>query len=382
MSDHPEEPPKNNNPQDPTGTVLIPPIGALPSPSSEPGPVTRLLIRFLDSLIGQIGIGLPESIRSRVFLLPLTLLFVIAHVFAINLAMTDPGGALLGSILVFGVCWYGSLKGGLRWFGILLALFMVISFLVFPTLSVVLIAGVLWIAASSLGGACGASLSLADLEEDDLMFIPPVAVLAVFGLLICAWTGFRPGAVIGEYGLMLDELLMNVQLEIDTRWGVEKESLPDLSIRYILAVGLGIWCFGCWFTGRLSRQWTGRRSAGKSALILFRVQPRYIFLLILALISEISRYFVPWPVLDYMGLPVLVVLGIAFFFQGLGLILFFSILQRTVGNSGRSLMILILGLTTILLSGGWIVMLAGLIDYWFDFRKVIQIRKHLDEQKF
>ena len=375
MIDHNREFPPDPNRPDPNKLVVIPPLRNLDAPTPKPGFATRVLTRQLRSLLGLWGLELPETIREKIFIFPLTVCFIITELLAVNLTMVDPVSAILGSVLALGISWYGSLRVGMRWFSLVLVPTMVLACLFFSPW------GAIWVTASSLGGAFGAKLSLVNLEEDDLMLIPPASILAVFALLLCISTGFSPSSQIDRYGHVIHNMMSIGLEELENSWGVKKNSLEQVTTRELIVSGVGIWCFGCRFAGRLSRQAAARRSAGKSALILFRVQPRYIFLLILALISEISRHFVAWPVIGHIGLSVLVILGMAFFFQGLGLILFFSILQRTVGNLGRSVLILFLGLVSILLSGGWIVVLAGLIDHWFDFRKVLQIRKHLDEQK-
>ena len=120
MIDHNREFPPDPNRPDPNKLVVIPPLRNLDAPTPKPGFATRVLTRQLRSLLGLWGLELPETIREKIFIFPLTVCFIITELLAVNLTMVDPVSAILGSVLALGISWYGSLRVGMRWFSLVL----------------------------------------------------------------------------------------------------------------------------------------------------------------------------------------------------------------------------------------------------------------------
>ena len=159
MIDHNREFPPDPNRPDPDKPVVIPPLRNLDAPMPKPGLATRLLTRQLSSLLGLWGLELPETIRDKIFIFPLTVCFIITELLAVNLSMVDPVSAILGSVLALGISWHGSLRVGMRWFSLVLVPTMLLACLFFSPW------GAIWVTASSLGGAFGAMIRLSGVGE-------------------------------------------------------------------------------------------------------------------------------------------------------------------------------------------------------------------------
>jgi vacuolar-type H+-ATPase subunit I/STV1 len=144
---------------------------------------------------------------------------------------------------------------------------------------------------------------------------------------------------------------------------------------------VAFWALGLWLAGRLARRWAGRMDLRRGSLILFRLEQRYIFLLICGIVLWIvgiltggEKYAL------YAAGPILTVFAIACFLEGLAVILFYLALWRTTAAPvpyrllAIMAMIAALFLTFISLLG---CMLLGLSDIWFDYRRLKAVEERL-----
>ena len=147
------------------------------------------------------------------------------------------------------------------------------------------------------------------------------------------------------------------------------QALTPLNLTIMLTI---IWALSMWLFGRLARRVAGFAEGSRTALILFRLTPRYIFLLIAGLALGILGSLPGCGGWLYVAYPLLATLAMAFVFQGAGVALFFAALRRTAGDKNGGLLLLVLTVSSILFFPG-ILALVGLLDHWMDFRKLNRI---------
>jgi hypothetical protein len=73
------------------------------------------------------------------------------------------------------------------------------------------------------------------------------------------------------------------------------------------------------------------------------------------------------------------VLAVAFFMQAVGIVLFFSALQYSLGAPQRGFLLSIVGIVSLALMPVAGVLL-GLLDVWFDFRRLAKVREQMENQ--
>jgi hypothetical protein len=106
-----------------------------------------------------------------------------------------------------------------------------------------------------------------------------------------------------------------------------------------------------------------------SHFLLFKIKERYVFLLIFGMGIEIFRYFLDRKELLYFSRSIFVFLGVTYFLAGLAVIGFLILIQRLRSNSLFShvftfVLIFIIIIKPIICSA------IGLLDIWFDFRRL------------
>lgn len=103
--------------------------------------------------------------------------------------------------------------------------------------------------------------------------------------------------------------------------------------------------------------------------IFFKIKERYVFLLIFAMGVEIFRYLLERKDLLYISRPIFIFLGATYFIGGLAVLGYMVWASRQRTNSILSRWFLIL-LCVLLLMKPIIASAIGLLDIWFDFRKL------------
>jgi len=109
-------------------------------------------------------------------------------------------------------------------------------------------------------------------------------------------------------------------------------------------------------------------------LILFKIKEHYVFLLIFAMGAEIFRYLLERKELLYISRPLFVFLGTTYFLAGLAVVGFMIISSRTRTKTFLSRWLVIF-LVVILLMKPIVGTAIGLLDIWFDFRKLKLIKE-------
>jgi len=151
---------------------------------------------------------------------------------------------------------------------------------------------------------------------------------------------------------------------------------PELGY-YLVPSFIVLWLLGLWFCGRLARRILGRLKGPRPALMLFQIRQRYIFLLILGLILEIFSILSRREGFAYLAWFMLGVMGIAGFFEGLGVILFLVTIRRMLGRHQSAFWLGLLGIV-VALTFPLVSVILGLADIWFDFRKLERLRRQIE----
>jgi hypothetical protein len=246
---------------------------------------------------------------------------------------------------------------------------------------------VLWVAAGALAGGAGAWLSQRPTREEDFLFQPPATAVGSYAFLIwlaegcriseparvgwrwltafydtCA-EGVRELIASGQFGFLYTERDVRVQLWL------------------VMLLPLLIWLSGLWMAGRMARHWSGRFDPQRAALLLFRIDRRYIFLLICGLglwivgiLTGREQY------AAVAAVPVVMLFAIACFLEGLAVILYHLALMRATSSPvAHRLMMILLLIAALLLTLYFVPICAalGLADIWFDFRRVKAVEKRL-----
>lgn len=247
--------------------------------------------------------------------------------------------------------------------------------------------GVLWMASSAVAGAVGAVLTRRHAEEDDLFFLPLGAALLLFLLLVGVGLAGSPQAALDHAAAEIQQAKGLFQQQIDsyqssagTTPSIAKEVWAPIMSQFgpfYTSLILGLWTLSLWFFGRLARRLTGQLKGHRPAIIIFRIRQPYIFLLILGLILEIFSILSSRGVLSYVAWPLLSVVAVACFFEGLGVVLFLLAIRRMMGRLSGTFWMSVLGVAAVLTF--WQVgVVLGLADVWFDFRKLKRLRQQIE----
>ncbi|MBN1903460.1 hypothetical protein JW926_19235, partial [Candidatus Sumerlaeota bacterium] len=103
--------------------------------------------------------------------------------------------------------------------------------------------------------------------------------------------------------------------------------------------------------------------------LLFKIKERYVFLLIFGMGIEIFRYFLDRKELLYFSRSIFVFLGVTYFLAGLAVIGYLILMRRLQSNSMLSRVFTFV-LIFIIIMKPIICSAIGLLDIWFDFRKL------------
>jgi len=114
-----------------------------------------------------------------------------------------------------------------------------------------------------------------------------------------------------------------------------------------------------------------QRQAGEPSqpFLFLKIKEKYVFLLIFALGIEILRYFFDHKEFLYLSRSIFVLLGVTYFFAGLAVLGFLILTKRLRMDSFLSRWFVIMLLVLIIIKP-IICMAIGLLDIWFDFRRL------------
>jgi predicted membrane protein DUF2232 len=105
------------------------------------------------------------------------------------------------------------------------------------------------------------------------------------------------------------------------------------------------------------------------SILFFKIKERYVFLLIFAMGVEIFRFIFDQEILLYISRPIFVLVGIIYFLAGMAVIGFVIISRRSGKNPFFSRWI-IFSVIFIIIIKPVLCSVIGLLDIWFDFRKL------------
>ncbi|MFH0792845.1 MAG: DUF2232 domain-containing protein [bacterium] len=214
--------------------------------------------------------------------------------------------------------------------------------------------------------------------EDDFFYLPTMAFAGIFVLGVWLSGLVSETDHFGRFETMLHQSLQEALVELKQRaaekpnlepaleeWETLSRKMPYYFIGFAAAIfTLLHYGFGLFVRRRLSASMEVERT-----LPFFRIRERYLIFLILGLVAEIVALFLNIARLEYVAIPLLMVTGVSYFVQGLGVALFHILLRRALGQRlGANVMALLFMVTLFLYFP--LVVVLGLLDVWFDFRRL------------
>lgn len=292
-------------------------------------------------------------------------------------ALVDPTlmGAIFAGLAMAGY-WILSARMGLAWGAGHLGVLAALGLIRFPSLVVA------WLVAAGVAGLVGAQLTRRRAEEDEFFFLPLGAAALTLGLLVAAGAGGGPAAVGAKFAAFCQVLQQGVQEQVRTN---PAYASSQAEIQLILSHFKGwclslqaiVWALALWLGGRQARRLLGRLHTPRSSFLLFRIQQRFIFVLILALVLEIFSILTQRGALSYAAWPLFGVMAVGCFFAGLGVVLFQLMVRRLLGRP-RGLLGPMALVVALALAFWQLVALLGLLDVWFDFRRLSRLRAQME----
>ena len=216
----------------------------------------------------------------------------------------------------------------------------------------------------------------ARLRGDDNLYLPPLIIALGIGILFFMkkYAFEESNNLIALTGLSdalnwLDQIAMEGadQLSGDTRKqylemiNTFRENFPY----YYFGGQLTIFTVTFNLVSRLQRKW----GEPVQPFLLFKIKERYVLLLIFAMGVEIVRYLFDLRELLYISRSFFVFLGTTYFLGGLAVLGFLIVMGRLRTNSFLSRW-LILVLCFLIIIKPIICVGIGLLDIWFDFRRL------------
>jgi hypothetical protein len=253
--------------------------------------------------------------------------------------------------------------------------------------------GVLWATAAGLAGGAGAWLTRRREREDLLLIGPALAGATAFLLLVWLGEGMRAEIPLRQAGGWIAAQTASTHQEL-TRlapgnagsrqildmWNQLQRWLGPLLIASMML----LWTATQWLAGRAARWVGGTIRERRAALILLRAGEATIFLLICAVFLWIVGILAgAEQAALYVAAPLLAVVVVAGFFEGLAVILFQVALRRTVGPAwlAQAMLIGAVALAALLpVESVLVCTLLGLMDAWFDFRRLQRIQDQIDAE--
>lgn len=300
----------------------------------------------------------------------------------IILAREGPLQIIVGGAATSAVFLYGFLKFNPRYVGLELIALTLLGYYLLPN------APTYWMMGSALGGGIAAVLTTQAAEEDDQFFLPAVAT-AVFTLMLFAlgqpggWADSLAivGGYIDSYGVAFGRMLARPENEDLHRFLTELSYWEAMQARLgVVAVALlfGLWIMVLWMMNRLARRRALRFDHLNNSLLLFRVRHGYVFLLIAALIFEILATWSGRESYRVIAYPLFAICAAAFLMVHMGIVAFMVAVRRAQTQTAPSVELTLLILVALAFSI-YIGPIIGLLDVWFDFRKLKTLRDRLAE---
>lgn len=313
--------------------------------------------------------------RRPMFPLPNIMLYIMlpaAAAFCVQSALLDLFSQMVGSALALGAFWIGYSRLNR---GIVTAILVGCCLLALKNFPLHNVISIPLLAASAAAGALGATLAARNADEDDFFFIPLLLVLGVMLLAITLGAGGGWPKTFERTRVYFAEISVNLKKSLESTGKETPEWV--VSMPFLLTLHVILWGLGLWLAGRLARRVTGHLGGLKSSLIMFRIQHRYIFLLILGLILEIFSSLATRETFAYLAWPILGLVALAGFLDGLGILLFLAAIRRMAGRTQEAFWLTVMGVITAFMLGQFTA-LVGLADVWFDFRKLERLRRQLN----
>jgi hypothetical protein len=300
----------------------------------------------------------------------------------ILLSAEGPVQVIVGGAATSGVFLYGFLQFNPRIVALELIALTLLGYYLLPS------APTYWMMASALGGGVGAILALKNAEEDDHFFLPAMATGAfTLVLFVLGQEGGFADSVgiiegyIADYGAASQTMLAEPANENLRRFLTELSIWGAIQPRIglvALSALMGLWVLVLWIMNRLARRRAGKFDYLFSSLLLFRVRSGYIFLLIAALIFEILSTWSERESLRALAYPLFAICAAAFLMVHVGIVAFMMAARRLESQTAPSPVAAVLFLFALALSL-YIGPIIGLLDVWFDFRKLKALRERLTQ---
>lgn len=299
-------------------------------------------------------------------------------------AQGDATIAILTSMATLILYWIGFSRANPRLVGLeLIGVILLTYYTVHPPMAV------LWVAASAVGAAAGTWLQFKNGNESDFYFlIPPAAALSfVFLVWLGAGASLSPALTRAGHELVqarreMFEMAKAIETQKPEQGRVLRETLEELKgdvdvliVNFLLVV----WTFGLWVAGRVSRAFLGQLGGRRHSLAFFRIDERYIFLLIVGLVLEILNGLAPRWGMQWLAIPLLAVFSLAGFIEGVAVVLFYGAVQRFKGQRWGGHLWNVAGLV-LAIRLPFLAVLVGLSDVWFDYRRLHGLRQRIDYQ--
>lgn len=330
----------------------------------------------------------PEK-QQPAWIAPLAMYLLVppgAYLLVLRTAWGQPGGVILASALALFLFWAAFSVANPRLIGLeLIGVILATYYRVEPPTAV------LWVTSAAVAAATGVLLWHERMGEQHYFFLVPASALVCFVFLVWLGSGARlePALVRARRELRAERqtILKNVQ-EYEARNGATTptrqihEALDWIGTNFNIAMAtiwLDLWIVALWVFGRIARRVTGQFQSRRHAFVLFKIGHPYIFLLIIGLILEILNSLAPRGGLQWVAFPLLATFAVACFFDGVAVVLFYGALQRFRGHRTAGFIWDVVGLL-LAITQAEAVVLIGLSDIWFDFRRLHGVRRRIDDK--
>lgn len=217
-------------------------------------------------------------------------------------------------------------------------------------------------------------------REDDYMYVGTGIFLAYFFILIGLRYATYGQSPLDALQALMAQILNNIeevlkeglqsgtpggQQQLFENWPQYKNSLPY----YLVGSALSLWMLVTYGVTRMIRRHLKGADSPVPPFPFFRIKEQYLFVLIFGIVMEILGRLQNHESFFYISRAIFLFAGITYFLVGLSLIAYLFLVKQTQAKSPFS-PILKLVLLLVIVFQPYICAILGLLDVWFDFRKL------------